>query len=135
MTTQSEHFKKLYDEKGNLHGVYISPELWGLVEKSVMPVIEKIFPQQKKARPEPIGDWNTLKDYWDFKYPVDTTVKCDICGSATENWETDNPRLFRLMACNLGGQVRFECLGCHARIMKRHFKSHIDVACSPCPED
>lgn len=130
METLSNHLTTLYNGNGELQSVQISPELWNKVEQEVMPILRRAYPE-KKERAEPIQDWCMLQDYWDFQYPVNTTVNCDICGCETEDWEHDAPRKFKLLACNIGGLVRFECQQCRARVIKRHFKNHIAVECRP----
>jgi hypothetical protein len=133
MDTLQNHLTTLYNNKGELQSVQLSPELWSKVEHEVLPILQRAFPE-KRVRPEPVNDWCMLKEYWDFQYPVDASVHCDICGCDTHDWEHDDPRKFKLLACNLGGLVRFECEQCHARIMKRHFKTHIAVESRPAEE-
>lgn len=134
MDTLADHLITLFNNKGELQSVQISPELWRKVEHEIMPILRRAFPEKAAERPEPLEDWRTLKDYWDFQYPIDASVSCEVCGASTEDWEHDDPRKFKLLACNLGGHCRFECLQCHARIIKRHFKSHIAVECRPAEE-
>ena len=96
--------------------------------RSYLPSTSPAAPEQL---PEPLADWATLQEFWDFPYPVDTDVVCGQCGSSTSDWQRDEPRKFRLVACNLGGLVRFECQACKARIMKRHFKDKITAETRP----
>ncbi|MDY7000449.1 MAG: hypothetical protein SVS15_01540 [Thermodesulfobacteriota bacterium] len=135
MSQSSKQLKSLYDRRGRLFGVLIGPKLWSKVEDKIRPILEDALDTHVAPKPEPLQDWQDLKSYWDFKYPVDTDVCCEVCGNETQNWEEDEPRLFKLKACNIGGLVCFECQKCKARITKRHFKSHIAVETLPhCPD-
>lgn len=120
----------LYDSSGKLLGVFIPYQIWDQLDprlKAVLSVSERA-PQSFK---EPLDDWKTLKQIWDFPYPVDTDVNCTVCGNATADWERDEPRNFFLKAASIGGLVSFECARCRARIRKNHFKDAIDVSCIP----
>lgn len=129
MSHITQHVQDLYDQKGTLVGVLLSPEIWSSAYEKLRPILEaelqKLAPEQKKERPEPIEDWNFLLEHWDFKYPVDKSVLCDICGESTQDWQKDEPRKFTLKAANLGGLVSFRCCKCNARVTKKHFKDHI----------
>lgn len=132
------HFQELFDGSGQSLGVLISAELWTRVREKVLPRIEAAYRELDPAgapsrpdRPEPLADWKTLLDYWDFTYPPSLDVHCDHCGAATADWSADAPRKFILRAANLGGLVNFECQSCHARILKKHFKKHVTVECLP----
>jgi hypothetical protein len=127
----SDLITRLFDEQGKLLGVFIAAELWSKLEPELAAYLPASVPAEKPAPPEPLADWATLLEFWDFPYPVDTDVTCGQCGSSTVDWERDEPRKFRLVACNLGGLVRFECQACKARIMKRHFKDKITVETKP----
>jgi len=118
---------KLFDDQGKFLGVFIAAELWNSLEPEVSRLLPSPAPAAPPLLPEPLADWATLRQFWDFPYPVDTDVTCTLCGNSTTDWQQDEPRKFRLVACNLGGLVRFECQGCKARIMKRHFKDKITV--------
>ncbi len=130
MTTNTEHVQYVYTEKGRLTGVLLSAEAWdcvgAIVEKSL-----GLNRKEETVRPEPMEDWQALKDYWDFKYPVCADVVCGHCGAASDNWEDDSPRKFWLKAANIGGLVSFECLHCHSRVTKRHFKDCMKFECTP----
>ena len=124
-----DQYTVLYDEKGNILGALLAPEAW----EAVRGVVTREFGEAKPEpiRPEPVAEWELLKQYWDFPYPVDMDVACQFCGAATENWEQDDPRKFRLSSANLAGLVSFHCCGCNAKIIKRHFKNEIVVECQP----
>jgi len=130
-----EHFQPLYDQDRNLVGVWLSPELWAKAEALVSPALDKaladLTPNKETIQPEPIKDWEMLAQYWDFQYPMPTDVRCELCGNATEDWQKDEPRKFLLRSANLGGLVNFQCQSCRARIIKKHFKKHVDVECRP----
>ncbi|MEW5772773.1 MAG: hypothetical protein AB1916_04545 [Thermodesulfobacteriota bacterium] len=127
----SDKITRLYDEKGKLLGVFIAAELWTRLEPELAAHLPASAPAVEPPLPEPLADWATLLEFWDFPYPVDTDVSCSACGNSTVDWQRDEPRKFRLSACNLGGLVRFECQSCRSRIMKRHFKDKITVETKP----
>lgn len=127
----TDDIQKLFDENGNLIGVLLGPDKWEQITAQLPELVAAKKKPDSQIIPEPLDDWNTLKQYWDFKYPVDYDVACEVCGEKTDNWEEDDPKKFRLLAANLGGLVRFECIKCSARITKRHFKDHIKVETLP----
>lgn len=119
---------EMYDKSGRLVAVQLSAEAWAKVRETVLAALG---PAPATERPEPMADWETLKQYWDFPYPVDTDVRCSECGTETADWTQDEPRKFRLAAANLGGLVRFTCQTCRAKVSKKHFKSHITTEVTP----
>lgn len=127
----SHPITKLFNEQGELLGVFIAAELWSSLEPKLAAHLPSTTPAERPPMPEPLSDWSTLQEFWDFPYPVDTDVHCEVCGSSTQDWQADEPRKFRLTACNLGGLVRFECQACKARVTKRHFKDKITVETKP----
>lgn len=129
MNTKSTPLTKLYDQKNELFGVLLSPELWEEAKSLILPLLEKNAAQEEA--PEPVKDWNMLLDYWDFQYPPDTKVECEQCGNVTEDWMNPVGKTFRLKAANLGGLVNFQCLKCQSRIIKRHFKDNYRFECHP----
>jgi hypothetical protein len=138
-----QYVQDLYDNSGSLIGVLISPEIWNSAYDKLRPILEAevqkyAAPEENQEKPEPIEDWNFLLEHWDFKYPVDRSVSCDLCGAHTDNWQEDEPRKFKLKAASLGGLVAFRCNNCRARVTKKHFKEHIvsesvseEEGCSP----
>lgn len=127
----SEHINELYDKDGNLIGALLTAEAWTAVRKQVLDTLGLAEAPAEPEINEPIGEWETLKEYWDFSYPVDVDVACDACGNSTEDWTADNPRLFQLTSANLAGLVAFKCTKCRAKITKRHFKDEIITECTP----
>lgn len=126
MISNTPEFQELFDAQGQPLGALLGPEAWELVRDAVL----LRFAPAEAAAPEaaePMQDWLDLVQNWDFKYPVDHDVACGECGNATAAWELDEPRKFVLTAANLGGLVAFRCLGCQAKVMKRHFKDVIKV--------
>ncbi len=121
---------ELFDGNGNAVGAYVDAAAWEAVREAVLELLARHAPLQEE-RPEPLQDWETLKQYWDFPYPVDMDVACTVCGSSTEDWSKDEPRKFRLSTATLAGLVSFECRQCRARVMKKHFKSHIKTEVHP----
>jgi len=125
----------LYNERGNLQGVYISANKW---HKSKDELEAVLFPDETKnstaisrTKSEPTKDWELFLSYWDFNYPEEKKVECKNCGSHSEDWTLDSPRKFRLKSANLGGMVSFLCLDCRQRVTKKHFKDHICYECTP----
>ncbi|GAB6176966.1 hypothetical protein JCM16814_18570 [Desulfobaculum senezii] len=133
MSRLDDNVKFLYDDKGKSLGVWMSPELWNSLDAHIEPLLHKLYPEcfEDAVIPEPVDDLNMLKEYWDFPYPPDGKVHCEHCGASTEDWESDDPRVFRLKAANLGGLVTFECQQCSSRITKRHFKDKVTFECKP----
>ena len=134
----SPHCLELFDAAGSPRGLLLSPELWAAVKKQLLPLLEKALPtvdpsfrSEPEERPEPMAEWDSLLAYWDFTYPPSRDVACEHCGNATEDWTLDTPRKFRLRSANLGGQVTFQCQGCQALVLKKHFKKHVAVECRP----
>lgn len=134
----SPHFMELFDADGQLRGVHISPELWTRLKERFLPTLEAALYELDPAcrpkpleRPEPMDEWETLLQYWDFTYPPDYDVTCEHCGATTTDWRQDDPRKFRLTNANLGGLVTFQCQTCKALILKKHFKKHLTVECHP----
>jgi len=127
----SEHIHELFDKEGNPIGALLSAEAWTVVKDQVNATLGIVDKSAKPERPEPISDWETLKEYWDFPYPVDTDVHCELCGNKTNDWTADEPRLFRLTSANLAGLVSFKCMNCQAKVVKKHFKDEIRTECSP----
>jgi len=118
----------LYDANGTLCGVQLSPALWERVkahilkDRSLRPVAEA---------PEPLEDWEEFKQYWDFRYPFCAKVECRYCGAASDDWEHDPTRRFKLVTANLGGLLVFRCAACGASVRKKHFKDHIVFEMTP----
>lgn len=125
---------ELYDKSGALLGVQLSAEAWERVGSLVLEALgQRPGPAAptEPERPEPLDGWELLKQYWDFPYPLGTDVACSQCGASTEDWSRDEPRKFRLTAASLGGLVAFVCQGCRAKVVKKHFKSHIKTEVTP----
>lgn len=120
---------ELFDKHGNLIGALLTAEAW----QQVKPLLAGTAAEEEEPteRPEPLNDWETLKSFWDFTYPVDMDVACDHCGNATEDWSADSPRLFRLTAASLSGLVTFQCMSCRSKIIKKHFKDELVVETHP----
>ncbi|HMB31488.1 MAG TPA: hypothetical protein VKN82_06670 [Desulfohalobiaceae bacterium] len=132
MINKDKLMQDLYDRDGQLMGVWISAPLWHQIENRVEKELQNALTSLQGEAPakdikEPLADWDLLKKYWDFKYPVDMDVYCEYCGNQTKNWEQDNPRKFLLKAASLGGLVTFQCVHCSSRILKKHFNDHIKV--------
>ena len=127
-----QHVTELYDKHGTLLGVQLSPEAWAVARAAVEAHFAPAQPEPDI--PERLADWEMLKSYWDFPYPVDTDVHCDACGNHTEDFQADEPRKFRLTAANLGGLVTYACLNCRSKIIKRHFKKEITSETRPFQE-
>jgi len=136
MTNKS--YLTLFDADGESAGVWISPELWERAKKDILPVLAELTgePAAPKVEelPEPMKDWESLKDYWDFPYPLDVAVDCGHCGAHSDDWQADSPRLFRLKAASFGGLVTYQCMTCKARVTHKHFKDGLQVETYPYTE-
>ena len=128
MNAHHPEFQEIYDQTGQPLGAILGPEAWALVREAVL---AHYAPPKAVTAGEPLQDWLDLVEYWDFKYPVDRDVACPICNNASDDWQHDEPRKFVLTAANMGGLVAFRCLGCQAKIIKRHFKDEIVVEVKP----
>ncbi|MFO7597712.1 MAG: hypothetical protein R6W92_15395 [Desulfocurvibacter africanus] len=138
MDTKSDIFY-LCNAQGEVLAVQLPIQVWTQIEAKVMPLVQEALgksaePEEESLPPEPMADWQTLIDYWDFKYPVNTEVHCDVCASRTEDWTKDEPRKFWLRACNLGGLLRYRCLNCQAMVTKRLYKDKIKFEATPTQE-
>lgn len=127
----SEHINELYDKDGNLIGALLSAEAWKYVRKDILSALGVQEQPDEEAPKEPLSDWETLKEYWDFPYPVDMSVQCEHCGLSTEDWSSDEPRKFYLTSANLAGLVSFACTQCKSKIVKKHFNDAIKTECTP----
>ncbi len=127
----SDHINELFDKDGNLIGALLSAEAWTAARTVVLDHLGIVEEPRVKEIDEPTQDWETLKEYWDFDYPVDTDVQCEHCGNATPDWAADEPRKFRLTSANLAGLVSFKCMDCQSKIVKKHFKDEIKTECTP----
>ncbi|OIQ49894.1 hypothetical protein BerOc1_01822 [Pseudodesulfovibrio hydrargyri] len=131
----SDHINELFDKDGNLIGALLTAAAWTEVRDQVMAALGIRETPAVQEKPEPTADWEMLTQYWDFPYPVDMDVTCEHCGSRTENWSEDDPRLFRLTSANLAGLVAFKCMSCQAKVVKKHFKDEIVTECTPYLEE
>ncbi len=130
---KSRHVLPLYDAEGALHGILLSPELWRAAGPRLEPVLNAALAQlePQAAFQEPLEDWESFLQYWDFKYPVEASVSCKICGASTEDWQEDPKHPFVLKSAQLGGLVVFLCKSCGAIVRKKHFKDHVCFEASP----
>lgn len=119
-----------FDAQGKPLGVFIPFALWEQLDENIRKALDGPNKKLQEIK-EPTGDWDMLVSCWDFPYPVDTDVHCQLCENQTQDWKQDTPRKFLLKAANLGGLVSFECCQCQSRIRKNHFKDAIDVSCTP----
>lgn len=134
MSKQEKYFHTLYTTDGTFLGTFISHALWEEVQEQALPLLEKACAAvAEPATPprEPLEAWEELLECWDFPYPVNTEVHCDMCDQTSTAWEKDTPRKFYLTSCNIGGLVTFVCTACKARVIKRHFKDMIQTETVP----
>lgn len=122
---------EVFDEQGRLLGAFVAKSLWERLKHDAVLAASALASPPKSGPAEgiaePLADWETLVACWDFQYPVDYSVHCGVCGTATAHWQQDQPRKFRLTTASLGGLVAFTCQQCAARVTKKHFKDHIHV--------
>ena len=120
--------QKLFDTDGNFIGVFIPTTLW----QKIATIIETQYLQKEEQQSvEPIADWEILCKHWDFQYPIDKSIRCNLCNNATTDWQSDKPRKFQLLTANLGGLVCWRCQNCQSRVSKYHFKDKITLTCEP----
>ncbi|MFH1913156.1 MAG: hypothetical protein ABIK45_02635 [Pseudomonadota bacterium] len=131
----SDHITELYDKDGTLIGALLSGPAWTKARPAVLAALGLRDVAEPPAGREPLADWETLTQYWDFAYPVDTDVHCEHCGNTTGDWQVDEPRKFRLTSANLAGLVSFRCATCQAKVVKKHFKDQIKTECTPFTPD
>ncbi len=124
-----DQITELFDKQGNLIGALLTTQAWTEAKPLLKGLLSK--EDQTTDKPEPLKDWETLKNHWDYPYPVDMDVLCSNCNASTKNWAKDTPRLFRLTAAGLAGLVTFRCLACNSKIIKKHFKDEILVENHP----
>ncbi|MUM77619.1 hypothetical protein GKC30_08240 [Pseudodesulfovibrio sp. F-1] len=127
----SDHITELYDKDGTLIGALLSGPAWTRTRSAVLEALGLRDAAEPAHGPEPLAEWETLTQYWDFAYPVDTDVHCEHCGNSTQDWRGDEPRKFRLTSANLAGLVSFVCANCRAKVTKKHFKDKIKTECTP----
>lgn len=116
----------LYDSKGKLSFVQISPDLWRKLE----PLAKKFLADE----PESTEDLESFADFlrvWDFRYSYDPAVRCPNCQAFSQNWQLDEPRQFLLHNANIGGLLVFHCQTCGATIRHKYFKDHQQVEATP----
>ncbi len=135
MRAENAYVQDIYDRNGTLLGLFVSAQMWEKIKGEVAPVIQRELDREERSEerepPEPLQDWEKLKQTWGFDYAVDYDVHCRYCGSETGNWQEDEPRKFFLKAASISGLVSFECMSCHSRITKKHFKQKIVVETTP----
>jgi hypothetical protein len=134
MIKTASHVSLLYDHDKQFVGVFLSPEIWNLVQRDLAPVLERALDTLDpsaipKVKPEPTRDWNNLVASWDHKYLLPLDVTCQACGAHSDNWQADDPRIFRLVGANIAGLATFVCQRCGAKTVKKHFKDHMVVEC------
>ncbi len=139
MSEKDSHVVPLYSKDGSLYGILLSPQIWEMVGRKVGPILEgaldAMYPALASQKPEPMEDWQTFKDYWDFKYPFNARVECKACGAVSEDWEHDPEKPFHLKNASLSGLCVFHCKQCSATVRKKHFKDHICFEATPLQGD
>ena len=67
MANSAQILQALYDASGNPVGVFVPLELW----KKVSGHVEQVEARERaryQERPEPIGDWENLKKFWETRW-------------------------------------------------------------------
>ena len=111
--------------KGDILSVVVPYELWQRLE----PEANKLLAASEKPalKPEPIADFESLMEYWDFRYPYSPAVTCPCCGKSTDDWRNDPEHPFWLKNATLGGLLVFHCQNCGVSIRLKHFTDHVAV--------
>ena len=131
----TEIFSPLFltDAEGQRIAVQIPYDIW----ESLAPYAARLHAassaseEQTPQVPEPLGAFDELMQYWDFRYPYSPAVSCPNCGAAAEDWRTGEERPFRLNNANLGGLLVFRCCHCNATIRQKHFRDHVAFEVTP----
>ncbi len=126
-----DHILYVVTLDGHPQAVQLSPELWAKVEDHVK-AVAKTFTSSDDPflKPEALDALQELKEYWDFTYPYEASMHCDVCGKATEDFENDPEHPFHLTNANFAGLLVFQCR-CGATIRKKHFHRKVDYECTP----
>ncbi len=119
------------NHEGHIQSVQLSTELWEKVESHVKAAAHGLQNSNDPfSKPEPLQALQELKDYWDFTYPYEPSMHCEVCGCETKDWENDPAHPFHLTNANIGGLLVFQCR-CGATIRKKHFHRKTVFECSP----
>ena len=68
--SMSDHIHELFDKDGNSIGALLSAEAWSAVKTDVLAKLGIAEDKPIEVKPEPIADWETLKEYWGFPVPA-----------------------------------------------------------------
>ncbi len=121
----------LVNQNGHCQAVQLSMELWEIVSAHVEKASKKLTNQEDPFDlPQPLDSLEELKTYWDFTYPYEGHVHCDVCAASTDDWENDVNHPFHLTNANIGGLLVFLCR-CGATVRKKHFHRKVVFECSP----
>ncbi len=121
----------IVNKSGHCHSVQLSMELWEQVQDHVEKIAKKLYKEDDPFdTPQPLDSLAELKNYWDFTYPYEGHVHCDMCNATTDDWETDPAHPFHLTNANFGGLMVFLCR-CGATVRKKHFHRKVVFECSP----
>lgn len=121
----SSDISYIVTDKGDILSVVVPYDLWQRLE----PEAKKLLAASEKPalRPEPMADFETLMEYWDFRYPYSPAVTCPACGKSTDDWRNDPEHPFWLKNATLGGLLVFHCQHCGASVRQKHFTDHVAV--------
>lgn len=111
--------------KGEILSVVVPYAIWERLEPSVQKLLRA--DDKPVQRPEPMEDFETLMQYWDFRYPYSPAVRCPSCGTSTDDWRADPEHPFWLTNATLGGLLVFRCQHCGATVRLKHFLDHVAV--------
>ena len=124
----SSEISYIVTAKGDILSVVVPYALWQRLEPEAQKLMS--VEDQPKRKPEPLADFDTLMEYWSFRYPYSPAVTCPSCGTSTEDWRNDPSHPFWLHNASLGGLLVFHCDHCGATVRQKHFTDHVAVECS-----
>lgn len=128
----TKHILYVVNAEGQCQSVQLSVALWERVEKQVKVTLRRMTEDVDPfAKPEPLAALAELKAYWDFTYPYEPSLHCEICKMQTDDWENDPQHPFHLVNANLGGLLVFRCKKCFATVRKKNFHRKSVIECTP----
>ena len=121
----SSEISYIVTSKGDILSVVVPYDLWQRLEPEAQKLIAAS--EQPALKPEPLADFETLMEYWDFRYPYSPAVTCPACGKSTDDWRNDPEHPFWLTNATIGGLLVFHCQHCGATVRQKHFTDHVAI--------
>lgn len=115
----------LVNAEGEIQAVQIGYNLWKKVENTVKSALKQKEEDKNTQKEQPLKDFETLMQFWDFSYPYKPTVTCPHCNISTNDWKNDTKNPFILTNATIGGLLVFHCKNCGTTIRQKYFKDHV----------